>query len=122
MGESLLDASVIVATKDRPDLLLDLVRILATPRPFPREIIVVGAGSRAAVGPEALASLVPFRVRVIRNESTLGPAASRNRGVHASRGALLLFTDDDCVVDPEWVQALCEPFHPSGDPLLGGVG
>jgi cellulose synthase/poly-beta-1,6-N-acetylglucosamine synthase-like glycosyltransferase len=37
-----------------------------------------------------------------------GPAAARNAGWHVARGALIAFTDDDCVPEPGWVRAYAE--------------
>lgn len=35
-----------------------------------------------------------------------GPAANRNHGATIARGSWLLFTDDDCLPQPEWVEAI----------------
>jgi GT2 family glycosyltransferase len=37
-----------------------------------------------------------------------GPAANRNHGARSARGRWLVFTDDDCVADPEWLAALLD--------------
>jgi glycosyltransferase involved in cell wall biosynthesis len=37
-----------------------------------------------------------------------GPAANRNNGIRQSKGEWVCFTDDDCVVSPEWIAALHE--------------
>ena len=48
-------------------------------------------------------------VRVI-SQSNAGPAAARNRGAQEALGKILLFTDDDCVPFPDWVEAMLTPF------------
>lgn len=35
-----------------------------------------------------------------------GPAAARNAGVRIARGAVVAFTDDDCLADPDWLKAI----------------
>jgi GT2 family glycosyltransferase len=35
----------------------------------------------------------------------IGPAANRNAGAEVARGAWLAFTDDDCLPQPDWLQA-----------------
>lgn len=37
----------------------------------------------------------------------LGPAANRNAGAAVARGRWLAFTDDDCLPQPDWLQAFC---------------
>jgi GT2 family glycosyltransferase len=56
-------------------------------------------------------------VRLI-NQANAGPAAARNRGAAEARGAIILFTDDDCVPMPDWLDAMLEPFE---DPEVVGV-
>jgi GT2 family glycosyltransferase len=48
-------------------------------------------------------------VRVI-TQANAGPAAARNRGAAESRGEILLFTDDDCVPAPGWLDSMLAPF------------
>jgi glycosyltransferase involved in cell wall biosynthesis len=66
------------------------------------EIVVVDNNS--PVGLAAIEAAVAGRARVIvASERGAGPA--RNAGVAASRGALLAFTDCDCVPAPGWLAA-----------------
>jgi GT2 family glycosyltransferase len=56
-------------------------------------------------------------VRLV-TQANAGPAAARNRGALEARGTIILFTDDDCVPMPDWLDAMIEPF---GDPEVVGV-
>jgi glycosyltransferase involved in cell wall biosynthesis len=56
-------------------------------------------------------------VRLI-SQRNAGPAAARNRGALEARGRLLLFTDDDCVPMPDWLDAMIAPFK---DPEVVGA-
>lgn len=47
-----------------------------------------------------------------------GPANARNRGAAEAQGDIVLFTDDDCVPTPDWVEAMLEPFS---DPEVVGA-
>ncbi len=117
-----LDASIITATKDRPALLLDLVESLARLNPAPLELVLIDDASATPVDAARLQARLPFRLVVHRNEQNVGPGASRNRAVHRSRGDILLFTDDDCVVDPGWAGALVDAVRAGEADGLGGVG
>lgn len=112
-------ASVVVATRDRAALLADLLASLRACDPLPAEVVIVDDGSAHPVT-AADCGETPFRLRIVRHARSVGPGAARNRGVHASRGDLLLFTDDDCLVDPDWVGAHVRRLE-RGDTALGGV-
>lgn len=100
--------SVVVATRDRADRLATLLRSLTrqTLDDSAFEVIVVDDGSQDGTA-GALAAADPG-VRVVRNEASRGPAAARNAGWRAARAPLVAFTDDDCQVTPEWLEALLE--------------
>lgn len=51
-------------------------------------------------------------------QANAGPAAARNRGAMEAQGEFILFTDDDCVPAPEWVDSMLAPFH---DPDVVGA-
>jgi glycosyltransferase involved in cell wall biosynthesis len=51
-------------------------------------------------------------------QANAGPAAARNRGAAAARGTILVFTDDDCVPMPDWLDSMLEPFQ---DPQVVGA-
>jgi GT2 family glycosyltransferase len=56
-------------------------------------------------------------VRLISQANT-GPAAARNHGAREAQGGIVLFTDDDCVPMPDWLDAMLAPFE---DPEVVGA-
>lgn len=40
-----------------------------------------------------------------------GPAAARNLGVEHARSAIIAFTDDDCIVDNDWLECIVNAFE-----------
>src|SRR5882757_11067209 len=56
-------------------------------------------------------------VRLV-SQANAGPASARNRGALEAKGKILLFTDDDCVPMPDWLQAMLGPFQ---DPDVVGA-
>jgi glycosyltransferase involved in cell wall biosynthesis len=58
------------------------------------------------------------RLRVIR-EVQPGISAARNAGVAAAKGDIIAFTDDDVLVEPEWLRAIGSRF--ACDPMLDAV-
>lgn len=48
----------------------------------------------------------PLRMTGLRLPTNVGPAGARNAAVSVSRGAVVAFTDDDCLPEPQWLEAL----------------
>ncbi|MFE5797179.1 glycosyltransferase [Streptomyces sp. NPDC056503] len=110
-------ASVIVATRERPDSLARaLDSLLAQDHPD-HELIVVDNAPRTTATHD-LVTRAYGRVRYVR-EDRPGLAAAHNAGVAAAGGEVLAFTDDDVIADPRWLTALATPF--AADPGLGCV-
>ncbi|CAK8714330.1 Glycosyltransferase 2-like domain-containing protein [Candidatus Electrothrix laxa] len=47
---------------------------------------------------------------VYHYQENQGPAVARNAGVFLAKGALIFFTDSDCVPDPNWLEEMAAPF------------
>jgi GT2 family glycosyltransferase len=58
-------------------------------------------------------------VRLI-TQANAGPAAARNHGAQEAQGKILLFTDDDCVPMPDWLEAMLDCFKDSD--VVGAKG
>ncbi len=98
-----VDLSVVIpAYNEAARLPASLARIgeWAAARPETIELIVVDDGSSDATADLAREGLAGWaRAQVLRNEPNAGKGASVRRGVLASSGALVLFTDTDLSVD-----------------------
>jgi len=70
----------------------------------------------------ALAGIEDSRFRYLRTP-TKGLSRSRNIGIQASTAPLILFTDDDCIAEPTWVEEVVKEFdaHPDVDAVYGRV-
>lgn len=109
-----LQASVVIATFNRPTLLRRLLVELArqTMDPTLYEVIVVDDGSSppAAGGLEGLE--LPYSLRVIAQQNA-GAAAARHQGALVARGELLVIVDDDMRVGEDFLRQHLE-HHPAG--------
>jgi hypothetical protein len=102
-----VDVSVIICTFNRAGSVaraLTAMEHLAVPAECVWELLVVNNASTDDTPAvlDAIVSRGTLPLRVI-HEPQLGLSRARNAGVAAALGDLLLFTDDDTIVDPRWL-------------------
>lgn len=113
--------SVIVPTRDRPQAmrmcLESLARLDFPPQAW--ELIVVndGGGNPFAATPAGIMRQLDLHILHISHS---GPAHARNVGATKARGVYLAFTDDDCCVEPDWLEKFSVKFENSKWDALGG--
>ncbi len=114
--------SVVIPTHDRPDALRRCVKSLLAQRPRPAEIIIVNDGE-ADVPTDVVtaaedAGVPPKRVR------RLMPClpASRNRGVDAAGGDVVLMLDDDVRLRAGTLARLTEFYDADEGGVVAGIG
>lgn len=83
------------------------------------EVIVVDDGSPVPLEDVTAACRGPLDLTLLRQRNA-GPGAARNRGAAIARGELLVFTDDDCLPDPGWLEAMARQHATTPADLLGG--
>jgi GT2 family glycosyltransferase len=111
--ERTADLTVGIATCDRPEALARCLDALLGAATLPAEIIVVdqSADDRTRAAVAARARRVPI---IYVRQPRAGLSASRNAVVARASRPLIAVTDDDCVPDPAWVEALASAFADSG--------
>ncbi|MBB3258019.1 glycosyltransferase involved in cell wall biosynthesis [Paraburkholderia bannensis] len=114
--------SVIIPTRDKPDLLAQCIDSLSQRTRYANiEILIVDNGSTDA---RALALLSAYdakeNCRVIRDDSPFNYSALNNRAAALARGAVLCLLNNDIESrDPEWLSILCGY---AMQPGIGAVG
>jgi glycosyltransferase involved in cell wall biosynthesis len=113
--------SVIIPTYNRPESLsvcLESIVCLNYPRDL-FEVLVVDDGSE--ISAEGIVDSMRDRLdaRLLRQLNN-GPAAARNNGAAAARGAFLAFTDDDCQPAPDWLASLAARLNTAPGCMVGG--
>lgn len=117
-----LDCTIVVPTRNRPKALFTVFDSLLrlNSNSYSYEILVVNDGGSLdpAIVLQDYKGLLAFRVL---HQQHSGPGVARNHGASHARGRLLLFTDDDCVPDPNWLDGFMTAHVHNPQALLGGV-
>jgi glycosyltransferase involved in cell wall biosynthesis len=113
--------SVILATRDRPGYLRDLLDSLRrSTYPLWETVVVDDASDALEENTRVLTEAGrDITVRLEVNTQTRGTVASLNWGAAVARGKILAFTNDDSVVDAMWLARLVADYTAT---QVGGVG
>jgi glycosyltransferase involved in cell wall biosynthesis len=116
--------SAIVCTYNRAEKLANCLDALGKASPPTRggwELLIVDNNStdntKAVV--EGFARSTALAVRYVF-EGEQGLAMARNRGLAEARGDVVAFTDDDCIVDANWLREIETHFSQPGAEVVGG--
>ncbi|MCU1594740.1 MAG: glycosyl transferase family 2 [Frankiales bacterium] len=102
------EVCVVVCTVGRPEMLTRVLTSLLALDHTAFEVLVVD--NRPATGEaRAVVDAIDDRRLRIVDEPVPGLSAARNRGIAESTAPILAFTDDDAVVDPQWLRWLTAP-------------
>jgi GT2 family glycosyltransferase len=104
----LISASVVVATRDRPDDLRRCLASLVQQRTQRRvEIIVVDNNPASGMTPAVTRDFAGVKLIA---ELRPGLSYARNAGILASSSHIVIATDDDVIADKDWIEKLVAPF------------
>ena len=115
--------SIVIPAFNRPELLMEAARSIASQSSSNFEVIVIDNGSSPPISPAMLESVLGDRVRLYRYELPLGVPRAKNLGVNAARGEIIMLLDDDDLLTPHAVETLSKAFfdHPELDCIFLGV-
>lgn len=123
MSGSAMDASIVVCTYNRAESLLDTLRAMQALRPASGrswEVIVVDNNSSdhtRAVVEQAQRDWPLLRYEFERAQ---GLSHARNHGIECARGDVVLFTDDDVLPEPDWLEVTLAGLGKHGADACGG--
>jgi len=108
-----LEVTVVICTRNRGDLLRRVLGSLSRLKDIESlswEVVVVDNGDPGVVSKvvEEFTDRLPIRWVP---ESTPGLSHARNKGVSEARGKYIVWTDDDVLVDPNWLSAYVNAFR-----------
>lgn len=113
--------SVIVPTYRRPQQLVECLKALSK-QDYDREcwelIVVDDGGNELAENLLDLPDLPGSRALIHKVNG--GPASARNAGAARAVGKFLVFIDDDCICEKNWLSEMVKALNSNPDSLIGG--
>ncbi|MBU1125650.1 MAG: FkbM family methyltransferase [Candidatus Omnitrophica bacterium] len=111
--------SFVIATKDRPTQLRDLLKSLIQQSRLPDEVVVIDAGIE--YGSDIAGEFPGLRIRYFRSQVS-SISSQRNAGIQEVSGGMnfIGFLDDDVVLEKEAIEEAMKYFN-DNNPEVGGV-
>jgi len=113
--------SIIVPTKNREDDLLNCVKSIIEQSVQPDELIIVDDGNLNSNQLDEILAKTKVKF-VYLKKSKPGLAKSRNLGIQKAIGDIIMFLDDDVILDKDYVMNILEVFENDKSNKIGGVG
>lgn len=101
--------AAIVSTRDRGDSVVKTIESLLACTDDKLEVVVVDQSFESVTESAVAPLLVDTRLRYVRSP-LVGLSRGRNEAVSLTTAALIMVTDDDCVVPLGWIDAMAVPF------------
>jgi GT2 family glycosyltransferase len=114
-------SSVILPTYNRPEELSNCIESLLRQTIKPDEIIVIDDGN-LETPPLREACEAAGIVYRYHKKDTPGLTASRNVGIAMASHEIIMFLDDDVVLDPGYIEAILRVYEADPQQEIGGVG
>ncbi len=118
-----MNFSIIIPTLDRPGFLKECLQSIGDGQSVSFEILVVDQTEDLKKRKEIENSVSAFSQARYFHLLTKGSSQAKNFGIRHSRGKIIGFLDDDCLVSPEWLKRADEAITTNSWPicLLGKI-
>ena len=119
-----LAVSVVIATKNRSKELLGCLQSVIKQSVKPLEIVIIDQ-SKTDNGRELVNSALRnsgIKLLYIWNNKLPGLTHARNLGVKNHNGSIILFLDDDVILDEDYIKHILDVYKNDKEGIVGGVG
>lgn len=106
--------SLIVCSRNRPDMLLEAIRSILAGEEVPAEIIIVDQSDAPDERLKSLQTDRPCAIRYLWTQ-TIGLSRANNHGIACAQYDRIAFTHDDVTVTPGWFGALTRALLNAGE-------
>lgn len=111
------DVSVALGTRNRPEMLHRAVSSILAGTALPAEIVIVDQSEAPHPGLADLELPRGLAIRHVQSPSR-GLARARNEAAQLARGRVLVFTDDDVLVERSWLDRLVRALAAAGESAI----
>jgi GT2 family glycosyltransferase len=112
--QKLPPSSLIICTRNRYELLVDLLQSIINAEVLPNELIVVDQSEEPETILVKINTSRECQIRQICIKE-IGSSVARNYGAYVAKYDILAFIDDDMIVTPSWYQSLIQTLIYSGN-------
>jgi GT2 family glycosyltransferase len=113
--------SVLICTRNRFAATIKCVRTLVAQTRLPDELVVVDSSDAVGLEEELAAVVAAANLPMRYHRSAPGLALQRNVGIGLTRGAVIVFLDDDTVLEKEYIEKIAEAYQADKDGTVAGV-
>jgi glycosyltransferase involved in cell wall biosynthesis len=115
--------SAVICTRNRPDKIGHSIEMVLANRYPNFDLTVIDQSTNDET--ETIVRAIASRDNRLRYKrmTTAGLSRAYNQGITATTGETLVFTDDDCLAPPDWIENIVAAFakEPDGELLYGQV-
>ena len=129
MNAATQSVTIAIPTYNRERWLKETLESLADHRHSVPEVEIMVVDNQSTDGTAAMTNAFIARVEPQPGttwryllETKQGASHARNRSVREARGSIIVFLDDDVLLQPGWLDALLEPWKLSPEADIGAVG
>ncbi|MDX2187620.1 MAG: glycosyltransferase [Opitutaceae bacterium] len=118
-----MDYSVVIATRNRPEVLFQSIPILIAQDPPPKLVAIIDSSDSFQPVWNAPNGASGSKVEMIHNSAPPGLCRQRNLGLQLVNTEVVFFLDDDSILHPGFASAILKvySFDPSGISAVGGT-
>jgi GT2 family glycosyltransferase len=117
-----MEISVIICTKNRVQEPIDCISSVIAQSVSPDEKVIVDASDTDKAYLKIKEEFhQDSRLKYIHSTGSSGLSADRNRGIRNSSGDIILFLDDDTMLDKDFIKKIVEVFEEDSEKKIGGV-
>jgi len=114
-----LKFSIIIPTYNRARLLNECINSINNQKIKHFEIIIIDNGSTDDTQKAVMNYKSKNKIRYY-HQCNKGAASARNLGLEKAKGQIICFTDDDCIVDKNWLINIKKTFDKTNSDAVGG--